>query len=225
MGAHRCDEYIKNQLENKYNNEKIFDGYWRDLHKAFEDRITDRLTIELSKRQREVFVSAETPEEIGRFDILLITNGYGPITLHDCPTNKSIAIELKTGYSWSIEQLERYLWKVGSLILARLVTADAVVFNRTKLMSFLIDSLEDRIARAKRLLEGDVKTVPNSDCYECRIQDCQFNRSRTGNKNNMVLVKSEQFHRTPEVMNNIYPTVDKTIELVLMELDNVTQTE
>ena len=92
-------------------------------------------------------------------------------------------------------------------------------------MSFLTDSLEDRIARAKRLLEGNMKTVPNSDCYECRIPDCQFNRSRTGNKNNMVLVKSEQFQRTPQLMNNIYPTVDKTIELVLMELDNVTQTE
>jgi len=225
MGAHRCDVYIMKALENDHQEGKVFDGYWRDLHLAFETRLMESLSIELPKMGREVFISAEAPEDVGKLDLLLISNGHDPITIRDCLMRKTIGVELKTGYSWSMEQVERYLWKVDSLILTRLATADAVVFRRQELMPFLTRSLSDKIAKVKRFLNGDLKPLPSNDCFECPIQNCQFNMTNQGKGPEFILVKKEHFHKTPELMNNLYIAIDRTIDLILEELDNCSRTK
>ena len=100
-------------------------------------------------------------------------------------------------------------------ILVRVETGHVVTFRTEEWREFLKHALQDRIAKAERILEGKAMLVPGEDCAKCPLTTCRFNRYDPKTDG---LTKPENLTRLMEnFRENIYPAIENAVRAVLEE--------
>jgi len=212
---HVCERCIIELLSSPAHNnrEDMFDKVWRNLHSYAVTLFLERLKNELASRKIDVAVVSEGECPTGRYDVLVI-NGRTVQIRYD-EKGKRVSVEFKTGLNVDFAQLEKYLWNGISLILVRVETGHVVTFRTEEWREFLKHALQDRIAKAERILEGKAMLVPGEDCAKCPLTTCRFNRYDPKTDG---LTKPENLTRLMEnFRENIYPAIENAVRAVLEE--------
>ena len=222
IGSTTCDGYAWHILQGD-EPKRNFDDHWRSLHEEVSRRFIEVAVQRLCCEGRTVQVYSELPTTAGRFDVVIVDSGYGPLTLHlpsTPPPFHDILVEFKVGKSWSLEQIERYLTlnDARALVLIRLITSDAVKFRTENMLSFLVESLKAKIVKGKRVVDEQFILVPGLECRTCGRDQCHSNNQSRGKQNQTVLLSHEDFQMTPTVVGNMYGCINRGLDLVMEEL-------
>ncbi|MCS4538543.1 MAG: hypothetical protein HYY67_06790 [Thaumarchaeota archaeon] len=216
LSSHSCDLYVKHALATKsdYSNNKS-DNYFLEKHEYALRKLVERLKTELLKHGMSFHVYTEADSEVGHFDVLIKTNG-STVEL-EMPKGR-VVIEMKTGFSINLSQLERYLLDTPTLILCRILPGHVMCIRAEDYSELLTESLADQLDKADRILEGQPILVPGTDCYGCKA-DCPYAKPPRWEDHRIVL-RNDNFSADMDVyFKNLYPCIKTTVDLALQELN------
>lgn len=141
------------------------DALYTECHKLAVNVLVEELYNLLRGMGYNVIISTETALEYGKADVAIRITNYG-IDLK-CETNE-LLVEVKTGNSFSLCQLFRYLIdKRSNTILAwRIRRRQILVFNAENIKPLLMEFMRIICLRGNRLLSS-----PNSTCQHTQRQE------------------------------------------------------
>lgn len=215
-----CEKHALHLLSIRDNTmEKVrFDKYYNEKHETAKRKLIDRLKTELSKAGREphFFISSEENNDYGRFDLTIINGRQLRI---QNKKGKKIVVEIKASLGIDFTQVERYLLNGDPLLIVRIITQQVKLLSPQELSSYLNESLRDLKAKAERILNGSPFLVPSYDCYRCPDTKCSYNKNKRG-KRRIVSMSQQEFDEDLDTyFRNLYPTIDKAIQIILEELE------
>jgi len=210
---HSCERLIIESLALNLIWEDDIDRLWRGLHIYAVSLLIERLKNRLIEEGFDVSLVNEAECPTGRYDILLIINNRGIKILTD---GNDICLEVKTGFGVSFEQIEKYMWNGTIVILVRCVTGHALAFRAQDWSGPLRTVLEDRIKKAKRILDGNVVLVRGPDCKKCPLKDCKFNEFKA--EENETERANDFYETLDKFRKNATKAIETAVNLVLQEL-------
>jgi len=220
-----CDKLAHHLISdrNGYQEDVRFDSYYREKHELGKRKLVERLKSKLENvgKTAHFFMSTEEVSDLGRFD-LSIVNG-NKLEIQD-KNGKKIIVEIKASIGFDLAQIERYLFSGESLLITRIMTGQVKLLRPKELSCFLNESIIDLISKTKRILEGRLFPVPGYECYQCPLKDCDYNKLKT-REYRFISMRQEEFENDFDLfMQNLYPTIDKAVQIILEELQIVKPT-
>jgi len=214
-----CDRRIKYFLENPFSSTKEgrFDSYYREKNDFATITILDHIKAALSVNGIKAVIQTERRSDIGRYDIV-ITHG-SPSKV--CAYSEELRVEVKASLGFSLEQIARYLWHPSTVILVRVITRQVAKLEPSTLQRFIIFSLKGLIAKADRILSGELYTIPGTDCIACPDSECSHNHSLARTSTPLITMPDDEFEDDLELFfrNLSYVSV-KAARLVVGRFKN-----
>lgn len=170
IARNSCTACIDKQFQTK--SYQRVDNFYGKLHQLACSLLVEELYDQLVKKGHSVNITTEENIRYGKVDVFIVPTHFG-LNLHS--KKKEIAVEIKTGFSFSITQLLRYMidnehrW----LVLWRIRNQQILLFCGYEIKELLAQFTKMVIARAERLLSAPELTckhnserknwVPNQD--------------------------------------------------------------
>jgi len=147
------------------------DPIFKLKHDYAKTKIIDAI---LQKISNDIVIKSEFNLGTGSLDIAILQVRAFP---DESP--KLIGIEIKSGKSIDLHQLERYLYECDTVILVRVITEDVAIIRNSLLVKEIRNNILSLIEKTKLLINGNRTKIEGQWCRECSAQ-CEF-RKRTFN--------------------------------------------
>lgn len=176
----RCVNDIKNSDHNNG-----IDRLYIEKHGYAKKKIIDAIQVNFG---RLTTVKSEHKINNGTVDIVI---SYDKILLkyHE----KTICIEIKSGHSIDLFQIERYLYESYLLIVVRIPTRDVVPIHQTNVASELITGITSTIKKIDLLNDNNLLKVQGEWCKGCTA-NCEF-RKQISNNIHVAKLEFEEFFK------------------------------
>jgi hypothetical protein len=206
LGETACEKCILGELKAapQYDRQQ-FDPYYNEKHEFAKRKLVHLLYSSLGDFAKQVNVRTEVSTQIGRFDVAVSA------------ANAEVAVEIKTGLTLNLAQVERYLASGKKIVLVRIPLEQVTVLRPGDHASYLAQSNEQHLAAVKRLLDGAVQPTPGPECSECPIYDCEFNAFKNHGVSKCI-TPHELGVDFGEFSRHLYPSLEKVVSVVITEL-------
>ena len=210
--AHELTHFFEARKDN-------FDPYFTEKHRFAQMRLVERLKNEFCGLGRRVLISTEAKSPSGIYDILIKVNGNDVEVIKG---EERIIVEIKTGSSVSLDQLERYLLDEVTVVLCRVAFGHVTVLRPRDYIDLLSRGLADYIEKAERILKGQPALILGQDCVGCPV-DCGYAKQCEPNAARTVAFNNDKFGADLEkYLKNLTPSIDGVVAAVLKELGEAT---
>jgi hypothetical protein len=213
-----CEYRSKHELLKPYSQYKAqkFDSYFAIKHEFGKCRFVQRLGFALKQHGLQACISTEKKHTVGVFDVLITTTRSLVTISHK--DGLKIVVEWKSGASFSLSQLERYLWEADVIVLVRVLLKQVVKISRMDIEGYLKRSLLSLSERALAISRDEhPQKIPGPYCKTCYFAECEFYKESTSQKT--ISFDSESMREDIlSVFNNIESCIDETIKVVIAEL-------
>ncbi len=205
-----CDDEALWLLRNRHKVERRFDGYWTSKHEYAKQKIVEKLANRFHDLRIPVEIVSESQGPNARQDVLLI------VKKPDGSSKKRIALEIKTGYGLDFSQLERLMWDNDTVVLVRAETGHVTTLRSHKYVPMLTESLRNKIARVRRLIEGHNYMIQDRNCYRCSNEGCPLIRRPATPR--LVVLRNDDFDMDFDAFLRTLPsTINRAVESVMHE--------
>ncbi len=212
-----CEYRVKYLLEHGNNgNNRKFDRYFSVKHEFIKTKFVHKLTIALRNHAIKACIATEEKNRIGVFDVIIRTNGH-VIFIEDSKQSKRIIIELKSGESVDLHQVERYIWECDTLFLIRLPFNQVIRITHDELQNYLTASLIDLMQRAAMITDTNSQKIAGPYCRGCPVSSCEF--CKPDQNRQTVAYKTETI--TKDLLGlfyNVHECLDLAVEMIIREL-------
>jgi hypothetical protein len=199
-----CPMKCVNEIKcSNYNNN--IDRLYIVKHEYVKKKIIDAILINFGKLSS---VKSEHKINNGTIDILI---SYEKIILNY--HEKTICIEVKSGQSIDLFQIERYLYESDVLLVIRVPTREVVPFHQSKLVGELVNNIKVTIEKIDLLTAHDLLKVQGDWCKGCSVT-CEFRRE-SNQINRKAKLEFEEFY------SNVTAVVHETIKVLKEEIHKV----
>ena len=197
----RCEHDISNP---SFDNN--IDSLYIAKHEFVKTKLMDTLVYKFGDRMA---ISSEHTIKAGKLDIAILPDHR--ILLKS--NNENIAIEIKSGKSIDLFQIERYLFEIDKLVALRVPTQDVFLVNALSIENWSLRSIDLVTSKIDNILSGNLHKVRGEGCRGCTAQ-CEYRaKSRHNNNGNHgPQLDYENF------VKNTYEVIDKAIAMVEREL-------
>ena len=151
-------------------------------------------------------IKSELQVNNGTFDIAVKYDRI-VLTVHE----KVICVEVKSGKSVDLYQLERYLYECDVLVFVRVPTRNVTAIHHTKISNELNASISLIIQKIAQINANDFTKIQGEWC-KGYTANCEFKIQGIDYNNNASLADTEDF------VKNVYAVVEKTISVLKKEL-------
>jgi hypothetical protein len=196
----KCVNDIKN---NDYSND--IDRLYIEKHEYVKKKIIDAIQFNFG---RSTTIKSEHKINNGTLDIVIL---YDKIILNY--HEKSICIEVKSGRSIDLFQIERYLYESYVLIVVRVPTRNVVPIHQTNIAGELVASINSTIKKIDLLNENNLLKVQGEWCKGCTA-NCEF-RKKLNKYSYVAKLEFEEFFK------NVSIVTDETIRVLKEEIDKI----
>lgn len=196
----KCVNDIKS---NDYNNG--IDRLYIEKHEYARKKIIDAVLINFG---RSTTVKSEHKINNGTLDIVIL---YDKILLNN--HEKTICIEIKSGQSIDLFQIERYTYESYLLIVVRVPTRDVVPIHQANIANELVAGINSTIEKIDLLNDNNMLKVQGEWCKGCTAS-CEF-RKPISNNNHVAKLEFEEFFK------NVISVTDETIRVIQEEMDKI----
>jgi hypothetical protein len=193
----KCVNDIKNSV---YSND--IDRLYIEKHEYVKKKIIDAIQLNFG---RSTSIKSEHKINNGTLDIVIL---YDKIILNY--HEKSICIEIKSGRSIDLFQIERYLYESYVLIVVRVPTRDVVPIHQTNIADELIAGINSTIKKIDLLNENNLLKVQGEWCKGCTA-NCEFSKKVSKNSH-IARLEFEEFFK------NVSIVTDETIRVLKEEM-------
>jgi hypothetical protein len=216
-----CEYRARYEIEAPITNvSQKFDSYFRIKHEFQKNRFVQRLCLELKQRGLQTFISTEEKHAVGIFDVL-ITNAPYLIRISDKSGLKKIVIEWKSSSSFSLSQLERYLWTATTVVLVRAHLGQVVRISRKEIEQYMIKSLIELTERSTVISSGQaLQKIPGPYCKGCPVKDCEFFKAPAESKKIISFGSDSMREDLLLAFNKLDQCIEQVIDVVIKELIN-----
>ena len=215
IGETVCERYAWALITGARRMQRAFDPYYSQKHELAKHKLIQRLCGELQRAGKRTAVMNEAPTDFGRFDILIIESNPVKILLHP---GFEIVVEIKTGLSLNLAQIERYLSSGRMVVLVRFSTEQVVMLRPSDYQRFLVESSQDRLDVLNRLLNNRALEIPGEECFNCQISDCDHNQQEEKCQRPSIITPRDFSSDLCAFLDHLYPCINKAVRLILSEL-------
>ena len=212
-----CEYSARHQIESpSYSSNQKFDPYFSTKHDFEKNRFVQRLSATLRQHGVQAFVTTEQRHIVGVFDVL-ISNSKFFLTISN-KAGKKIVVEWKSGGSFSLSQLERYLWECDVLVLVRVQMRQVVKLARNDIEGYLTRSLVALTERALAITSANnMQKIPGPYCKGCPVEACEFYKQAAPGK--IVTYSSQSMEQDLlSIFNNLDHCIDAAVKVIIKEL-------
>jgi hypothetical protein len=199
---HPCPLKCANDLQNMQYNNNI-DPLYSAKHDYAKKKIIDALIYNLGPHAS---IKSEHKVSNGKFDIAIF---YDKIILKY--HKKIICVEIKSGKSIDLFQIERYLYECDLLVIVRVPTQDVTIIHHTNIVNELKAGILSAIQKISQLNASDPLKVQGEWCRGCTAT-CEFKKQNNNNNTKASMADLEDFFK------DVNAVVDSTISLLKNEL-------
>lgn len=213
-----CERRLVYELEHYTNQSSVrFDSFYAEMSRFATIKILDHLKTKLLEEGFTMSYETERKDAVGKYDVAIHIGPQSSILLQG---TEQARVEVKAVLSLPLEQIERYLWNPSPLIIARILTGQVAVLRRDELKEFVEFSKAEAVAKAERVLSGDIFVVPGDYCRECRDTACKYNSLRESPRpKGIVSISRASFqHDLTAFLRNLPKVADAVAEAVLEEM-------
>jgi hypothetical protein len=196
-----CPMKAVNDIKNKDYNNSI-DRLYIERHDYARKKIIDSVLVNFG---RSTTVKSEHKINNGTLDIVI---AYDKILLNY--HEKVICIEIKSGQSIDLFQIERYLYESDVLIVVRVPTRDVVPIHQPNIASELIRGINSTIDKIDLLNGNNLLKVQGEWCKGCTA-NCEF-KKQISNKRHVARLEFEEFFK------NVNAVTQETIRVIKEEM-------
>lgn len=111
---------------------------------------------------------------------------------------KTICIEIKSGQSIDLFQIERYLYESYLLIVVRVPTRDVVLIHQQNIATELIAGITSAKEKIDMLIDNNLTKVQGEWCRGCTAE-CEFKKAEYNN-NHVAKLEFEEFLKNTNVV-------------------------
>lgn len=194
----RCVNDIKN---NDHNNG--IDRLYIERHDYVRKKIIDAIQVNFG---RLMTVKSEQKINNGTLDIV-ITYDKILLSYHE----KTICIEIKSGQSIDLFQIERYLYESYLLLVVRVPTRDLVPIHQANIASELIEGITSTIQKIELLSDSPSLKVQGEWCKGCTA-NCEFKKNE---RNHVAKLEFEEFFK------NVNAVTQETVRVIGEEMNKI----
>jgi hypothetical protein len=214
LGETSCEKFVLSQISSHIRNgQQQFDIYYNEKHELAKRKLIHRLYSKLGEFRGQVIVRTETSTEFGRFDIAITpVEVLGPSL-----QSSEIVVEIKTGLSLSLSQVERYLTSGKKVILVRIPFEQVVVLRPDEYGFYLKQVEQERSSAIQRLLNNTPLVIPCPECQQCPLLECEHNRFKPNGGLDRVTPRDLALD-LEDFLKHLYPCLEKAVETILTEL-------
>jgi hypothetical protein len=215
-----CEYRSRYEIENGYHNEpsQKFDSYFTIKHEFQKNRFVQRLMLSMRLHGLKAWISTEDKHIVGVFDVL-ITNSKFLVTISDKKGSKKIVVEWKSGATFSMSQIERYLWEGTTVVLVRVQMNQVIRIRRRDIEKYLLGSLVALTERVSSTsMTNALQKIPGPYCTGCPVTSCEFYKT-TSNGDKVISFSSDAMQKDLILAYmNLDRCVVEAIEIVIQEL-------
>ena len=215
VGETVCEKYAWALITGRRRIQQRFDPYYSEKHELAKHKLIQRLCSELQRVGKRVAVKNEAATDFGKFDVLIVESNPVRILSHG---DFEIVVEIKTGFSLNLAQIERYLSSNRTVVLVRFSTEQVTTLRPTDYQQFLVESRQDRFDVLNRLLNNHALMIPGEECSECQISDCHHNRQAENRERTSVITPRDFGSDLCDFLDHLYPCINKAVRIILSEL-------
>lgn len=213
-----CDYRTRYEIQSStyHNSEQKFDSYFTLKHEFEKNRFVQTLCSKLRDRGLQACITTEEKHPVGVFDVLITNNKF--LLMVSNRKGKNIVVEWKAGASFSLSQLERYLWACDVLVLVRVPFNQVVRIARGDIERYLTWSVSALSERAV-VIDSDerLQKVPGQYCKGCPVQECEFFKHDPAGK--IVAFNSDSMRDDMlSMFRNLDRCIEQAIDVVMKEL-------
>lgn len=211
LQKYQCLMKCQHDISNPSYDNKI-DPLYSAKHEFVKAKLIDTLFYKFGNL---LTISSEHTIKTGKLDIAIF-----PDRILLKSNNKNIAIEIKSGKSIDLFQIERYLFESDILIVIRVPTQDVFCVDALIPENELIRSIDLIIDKIDKILSGNIYKIKGEGCKGCTAH-CEYraNPRWSNNGNYGPQLEYETFAK------NTYKVIDKVIPIVERELLGESQSE
>jgi hypothetical protein len=199
-----CPTKCVNDIKNNHYKNGI-DRLYIEKHGYVRKKIIDAIQVNFGKLMT---VKSEHKINNGTLDIVI---SYDRILLNY--HEKTICIEIKSGQSIDLFQIERYLYESYLLIVVRVPTRDVVPIHQAHIASELMTGIRSAIEKIDLLNNNDLVKVQGEWCRGCTA-DCEF-KKQSSNNNHVARLEFEEFFK------NVNAVTHQTIDVIKEEMSKI----
>lgn len=215
LSSTMCEVFASHTLTSKTQASDRFDPYYQEKHELAKRKLIDRLKTVLTRAGISFQLLTEEPAGLGRHDVAITTNPRG-LTIQS--REHTVIVEIKASLGLGLSQVERYLMEGERVLLIRVMTGQAILLNSAEYSNFLDKSAADLSEKGECILNDSPVQVFGYEYRECTITSCSYNKLVKCSRR-LVCMGSEEFGEDLGLfLCNLYPTIEKAVELILDEL-------
>jgi hypothetical protein len=196
-----CPTKCVNDIKNSCYKNGI-DRLYVEKHEYARKKIIDAIQANFGKLTT---VKSEHKINNGKLDIVI---SYDKILLNY--HEKTICIEIKSGQSIDLFQIERYLYESYLLIVVRIPTRDVVPIHQANITAELITGITSTIEKINLLVDNPMLKVQGDWCKGCTA-NCEF-RKQTTEYTHVAKLEFEEFFK------NVNAVTHETIRVIEEEM-------
>jgi len=215
VGETVCERYAWALITGARRMQRAFDPYYSQKHELAKHKLIQRLCGELQKAGKRIAVMNEAATDFGRFDVLIIESN--PVKILSHPSSE-IVVEIKTGLSLNLAQIERYLSSGRMVVLVRFSTEQVATLRPSDYQQFLVESSQDRLDALNRLLSNRALEIPGEECFNCQISDCDHNQQEEKRQRPSIITPRDFSSDLCDFLDHLYPCINKAVRIILSEL-------
>lgn len=152
---------------------KKLDPFYSMKHDCEKSILVNRLAQSLAQKGIQADIELESKHLAGVLDIQITLGTKSTRNASD--KTKTIAVEWKSGNTFSLFQLIRYLFECNVLVLVRSQRNQVICFKRNEIVEFLIQLssfLQDRVKRLR--IDHSPQKILGPQCVGCPAGYCGY---------------------------------------------------
>jgi hypothetical protein len=159
----RCFHEIRNT---EYKND--IDPFYIAKHEYVRKRIIDAIRSSLPHL---IQINSEYETSTGKIDVVVLPDKI--ILIYN---SKIIGIEIKSGKSINLFQIERYLDEKDILLIVRVPTREVIAINSLPLRGVLAKNMNSISQKVEGIIANNKIKVPGDWCFGCPVE-CEFKKA------------------------------------------------
>lgn len=214
-----CEYRARYEIDAPFSHmDQKFDSYFKIKHEFQKNKFVQRLCLTLKQRGLQTSIATEEKHAaVGVFDVL-ITNAPYLVKISD-KNGLKIVIEWKASSSFSLTQLERYLWEADTVVLVRAQLGQVICIRRKDIEQYLTKSLTALAERSAAISSGqDLQKIPGPYCKGCPVKDCEFYKASAASKKVIAFGSETMQDDLLLAYNNLDQCIEQAIAVVVKEL-------